>query len=415
MGVGAAMIFPSTLSLLANVFTGRAERARAIGLWGATTGIGIATGPITGGFLLAHFWWGSVFVALAPIALAIAVLVVVSVPASRDPSAPPIDLPGLGLSTLGMGTLVLGLIEAPSHGWTSAVTIATIAAGLALLGLFAVVEARTARPMLDVSLFRNPRFTAASGSVSVAFFALTGFTFLITQYFQFVQGYSPLGAGVRLLPVAFSVAAASIAGTKLAVRIGNKAVVGTGLALFAAALAWASTADASTSYLEIAMQMIGLGFGMGFTSAPATEAIMGAVPTEKAGIGSAVNDATRLFGGTLGVAVIGSVAASLYADRLDGALPPGLPPPIVEAAHGSIGGALAASEHLPPDAAHRLADAASAAFVHSLSGGVLVASAIAAAGSLLAFTLLPARPREVPANVAAPPVASDLPDHGPLA
>src|SRR5262249_43913831 len=181
---------------------------------------------------------------------------------------------------------------------------------------------------------------------TIAFFALQGFIFLMTQYFQFVKSFSPLGTGVRLLPVASSVAVASILGTRFAVRVGNKAVVSAGLLLFSAGLLWASTASSTTAYAVIAMQMVLLGGGMGLTSAPATEAIMGVVPKEKAGVGSAVNDATRLFGGTLGVAVIGSVSASLYTDRLDATMPPGLPPAAEAAANSSVGGAIVAAQRL---------------------------------------------------------------------
>src|SRR5215471_10424813 len=232
MGVGAAAIFPSTLSLIANVFTERTERAKAIGLWGATTGVGVATGPIVGGWLLGRFWWGSVFLFMVPLAAAVAVLVAWAVPTSRDPAAPPIDWPGLLLSSAGMGTLVFSIIQAPHWGWGDARTVLAIVAGLAILALFVNVERRQARPMLDVGLFRNPRFTAASGSITIGFFTLTGFTFLITQYFQFVKGYTPLGTGVRILPVATSVAFAAVVGTRLAVKIGNKAVVASGLFLF---------------------------------------------------------------------------------------------------------------------------------------------------------------------------------------
>ena len=179
--------------------------------------------------------------------------------------------------------------------------------------------------MLDLSLFRNPRFTAASVSVAISFFALSGFIFLVTQYFQFLKGYGPLSTGVRLLPVASCVAIASILGARLAVRLGTKLVVASGLTLMAAFYLWVTTTSATTSYVTIAAQMVVLGTGMGLTSAPATEAIMGVVPKAKAGVGSAVNDATRLLGGTLGVAVIGSVYASLYASRLTDALPSGLP------------------------------------------------------------------------------------------
>src|SRR5437762_1166862 len=199
MGIGAAAIFPSTLSLIANVFTERTERAKAIGLWGATTGVGVAAGPIVGGWLLEHYWWGSVFLFMVPLAALVAFGVASSVPTSKDPAASPIDWPGLVLSCAAMGTLVFAIIQAPDWGWASTSTLAAFALGLALLAVFINVEARSDRPMLDVSLFRNPRFSAASGSITISFFSLAGFTFLVTQYFQFVHGYSPLGTGIRLL------------------------------------------------------------------------------------------------------------------------------------------------------------------------------------------------------------------------
>ena len=232
MGLGAALMFPSTLSLLVNVFTERGDRAKAIGLWGATTGVGIAMGPIVGGWLLERFAWGSIFVFMTIVAAAIAVLVAGAVPTSRNPSTPPLDWRGLVLSTAGMAFLVLGVIEAPDWGWGSAASVASLALGGLLLAVFVLVEGRIEHPMLDVALFRNPRFTAASVSVAVSFFALSGFIFLVTQYFQFVKDFTPLGTGVRLLPVAASVGITSVVGTKLAVRVGNKAVVGTGLLLF---------------------------------------------------------------------------------------------------------------------------------------------------------------------------------------
>ncbi len=410
MGVGAALIFPATLSLIANIFTDRAERAKAIGLWGATTGLGVATGPIVGGWLLEHFWWGSVFLFMVPVAALVGGLVAWSVPTSRDRSAAPIDWPGLLLSAAGMATLVLGIIQAPNWGWGSPPTLGTIGAGLAILALFVNVEARTARPMLDVGLFRNPRFTAASGSITIGFFTLAGFTFLITQYFQFVKGYTPFGTGVRLLPVAVSIAVAAVVGTKLAVRVGNKAVVATGLGLFGVALWWISTASASTPYVVLAGQMLIGGGGLGLISAPATEAVLGAVPTEKAGVGSAVNDATRLFGAALGVAVIGSVAASLYSRRLGTTLPPGLPRQAVVAARSSVGGALVAAQHLHSAglglAAHTLTVAAINAFLRSLSGACRVAGSVAVGGALMAAALLPSRPT-APTPATAPNVETE--------
>jgi EmrB/QacA subfamily drug resistance transporter len=397
MGLGAALMFPSTLSLLVNAFTERGERAMAIGLWGATTGIGIATGPIVGGWLLERYWWGSIFTFMAIATVVIAALVTVSVPPSRDPSTPPIDWRGLLLSAAGMTVLIYGVIQGPGWGWSSSAALGTIAVGVVLLTIFVLAEQHTEHPMLDVALFRNPRFTAASGSVAISFFALSGFIFLVVQYFQFVKGYTPLGTGVRLLPVAGSVAVTSVVGTKLAVRVGNKVIVGTGLLLFATGLLWASTAAGSTTYFIIVGQMLFLGSGMGLTSAPATEAIMGAVPAAKAGVGSAVNDATRLFGGTLGVAVIGSVATSLYTSRLVSQLPPGVSGRAVAGAKGSVGGAIIASQQLSrqgfSQAAHGLAHSATNAFLYSLAGGCRVVGAVTIVGAVVAMAFLPARPK----------------------
>jgi EmrB/QacA subfamily drug resistance transporter len=413
MGLGAAVIFPATLSIISNVFTERRERAQAIGLWGATVGVGIAMGPIVGGWLLEQFWWGSVFVFMVPIAAGIAALVAAFVPASRDPSTPPLDVRGLLLSAAGMGTLVLSVIEAPNWGWGSGRTVAGFAAGVLLLAGFAVTEHRMVHPMLDVRLFRNLRFTAASGSVAITFFALMGFIFLITQYFQFVKDYSPFGTGVRLLPVALSVGASSVLGTKLAVRVGNKVIVTVGMLLFGVALLWISTGTPGTSYGIIAAQMLVLGTGMGLTSAPATEAIMGAVSKEKAGVGSAVNDATRLLGATLGVAVIGSVAASLYSSRLTSTLPRGLPTQAVSAAQSSVGGAVEAAHRVAQAGfaglAHQLDNAGVLAFMHSLVGGCLVAAGVALVGAIVAATWLPARPQvEAEEPVVVPGLERDL-------
>jgi EmrB/QacA subfamily drug resistance transporter len=417
MGLGAAMMFPATLSLLTNVFTARRERALAIGLWGASAGVGIALGPIAGGWLLERFWWGSIFLFMVPIAAVVGLLVAWRVPTSRDPSTPAVDWRGFVLSTAGMSLIVYGIIEAPGWGWASAATLSVLTAGVVVLVVLVAAERVAAAPMIDVSLFRNPRFTAAAASVAIAFFALLGFIFLMTQYFQVVRGYSPFSTGVRLLPVAASVGVASVAGTRLALRVGTKVIVGGGMALFCAALAWISTASQDVAYTIIAVQMVVLGIGMGFTQAPATEAIMGAVPQQKAGIASAVNGSTRLFGGTLGVAVIGSVAASLYTSRLDALLPPGLPGQAITAARGSVGGAAAAAQRLAqaglPGPARRLADAADAAFMHSLSGACLVAAGVTAFGVLLVAIWLPNRPpaqqsEAQPAAGAVPHTADEL-------
>jgi EmrB/QacA subfamily drug resistance transporter len=397
MGLGAAMTFPATLSLLTNVFTERRERARAIGLWGAVAGIAIAMGPIVGGWLLAHFSWGSVFIAMAPVAVLAVAGAAVAVPASKSPEAARPDVPGLVLSSATMALLIYTIIEAPGYGWTAARSLGGFAVSAACLAAFIAVERRAAHPMLDVRIFRDRRFSAASAAVTVSFFTLLGFIFLITQYFQFVRGYSALGAGVRLLPVALSVAAGSVAGTQLAVRAGTRLIVTIGLVAMAAFYGWvAATTSASLSYGVIAVQMVLYGLGMGLTSAPATESIMGAISRSKAGIGSAVNDATRLVGGTLGVAVIGSVYISVYGSRLTATTPAGVPGPVAALAHQSVGAAYAAAGGVAglghPVLGQALRLAATNAFLRGLTVGALVAGGVAAAGAILAVLFLPAQP-----------------------
>src|ERR1044072_2661356 len=227
-GVFAAVVFPVTLSIITHEFPERHERAKAIGLWGAISGVSVALGPVVGGALIESFWWGSILVfngAVAALALGLAFVLV---PDSRDPTVPRLDLRGLVLSITGLGLLVHAIIQAPERGWGSGASVLAFGLATAVLATFIAHERRTPHPMLDVGLFRNLRFTAASSAIAFAFFALFGFLFLITQYFQFIREYGARGTGVRMLPVAGSVAVASILGTHLAVRIGTKLVVTTG-------------------------------------------------------------------------------------------------------------------------------------------------------------------------------------------
>jgi EmrB/QacA subfamily drug resistance transporter len=417
MGVGAAIIFPNTLSILTNVFTDRAERAKAIGAWGATTGMAVAFGPIIGGWLLEHFWWGSTFLAMAPPAAIALALVILFVPPSRDPAAPRLDGLGLALSTVTIGLLIYTIIEAPGRGWTARETLAGFGGAAAALIVFVLWERRVAQPMLDVELFKNLRFSAASGAISVAFFALLGFIFLITMYFQFLHGYSPFSTGVRLIPVAVGLGISSGVGPSLAVRLGNNRVVGAGLALMAVGFAWISTSTADTSYLEIVAQMLVSSAGVGFATAPATEAIMGVVDKDKAGVGSAVNDANRLFGGTLGVAVIGSVFASIYVHALiTSRAAAAIPPRLLTESRNSVGAALAGARQLAtsnPHAAHLLAAAAGHAFFGGFQVGCLVAAGVAVTGAILVVIILPARPAG-PAEAELPPApqAGELSSQG---
>ena len=395
MGVGAALIFPTTLAIVVNVFTEPRERAAAIGIWTAIAGVGVALGPISGGWLLEHFSWGSVFLVNVPVTVAGIVGTLVLVPRSRDPRAPRLDLPGLALSIAGVTLLVWSLIEAPSHGWISATTLGGIAGAVAPLSVFAWWELRTPAPLLDVHLFRNMRFTAASLAITLGFFALFGFIFLVTQYLQLVKGYSALQAGVRTLPFAIAMVVAAVSSPKVVQRIGTKLVVAAGLALMAGGFAIASTNDASTSYTVIASAMVLMGFGLGSAAAPATESILASLPREKAGVGSAVNDTTREVGGTLGVAVLGSIMASVYGGRiLDALAGTPLPAGLRAAAGDSLAAALQIAGGVGGAAGRGIALAAQDAFVQAFQVGSVVTGAVALVGAVIALLFLPARSRQ---------------------
>ncbi|PXX08085.1 MFS transporter [Mycolicibacterium moriokaense] len=407
MGVGAAVIFPTTLSLITNIFTDPVKRAKAIGLWAAMVGIGVAAGPISGGWLLEHFSWGSVFMVNLPVAAVAIIGGVLFIPTSRDPAAPPVDLPGLVLSSVGITALVYTVIEAPNWGWGSLHTAAGFAAAAVVLAAFALWERHTPHPMLDVSVFANRRFSGGSLAVTAGFLTLFGFIFVITQYFQFIKSYSAFETGVRLLPVAISIAVASIVGPRIVERIGTTAVVVAGLAIFAAGLAWASTADGATPYLEIATQMLMLGGGLGLTTAPATESIMGSLSADKAGVGSAVNDTTRELGGTLGVAIVGSVFASIYSSRLgsNGAVS-ALPEQVRSTMERSMAAARQVIGQLPPPLVPDVRAAVNTAFLDGMQIGSLVSAGIAAAAAVVVAVLLPAR-AEQPVAVTAEQAESE--------
>jgi EmrB/QacA subfamily drug resistance transporter len=392
MGVGAAVIFPTTLGLITNIFTDPVTRAKAIGLWAAMVGVGVAVGPISGGWLLGHFWWGSVFMVNIPI-VALAILGgLLFVPTSRDRTAPRVDVPGLILSAAGITSLVYTVIEAPTWGWTNERTIIGFVLAATILACFATWERRSTHPMLDVTVFSNRRFSGGSLAITSGFLTLFGFIFVITQYFQFVKEYSAFETGLRLLPVAASIAIASIVGPRLVERVGSTVIVAGGLAIFAAGLAWASTVAAATNYTDIALQMLLLGGGLGLTTAPATEAIMGSLPADKAGVGSAVNDTTREFGGTLGVAIVGSVFASLYSRGINSAdALSGLPNGLHVAMSRSMAVAHSVIAHVPAGQVDTVRDAVNNAFHDGLHIGTLVCAGIAITASVIVAWLLPAR------------------------
>ncbi|WP_099288267.1 MFS transporter [Mycobacterium persicum] len=392
MGVGAAVIFPTTLGLITNIFTDPVPRAKAIGVWAAMVGVGVAVGPISGGWLLEHFWWGSIFMVNIPIAIIASAGGMLFVPTSRDPAAPRVDVPGLLLSAVGITVLVYTVIEAPTWGWTSTRTAIGFALATTVLVGFALWERRSGHPMVDVSVFADRRFSGGSLAVTAGFLTLFGFIFVITQYFQFIKEYRAFETGVRLLPVALSIALASVLGPRLGERVGTTAVVAAGLGVFAAGLAWASTADAATPYREIAMQMLLLGGGRGLTTAPATEAIMGSLSADKAGVGSAVNDTTRELGGTLGVAIVGSVFASVYSGRLGAsAALTTLPADVRAAMRHSLAAAYNVIGRLPADHAVAVRGTVDRAFLDGLQAGSLVCAGIALAAAVVVAVFLPAR------------------------
>jgi EmrB/QacA subfamily drug resistance transporter len=408
MGVGAALIFPATLAILVNVFTEQRARARAISVWAATSGLSVALGPVVGGYLLEHDWWGSIFVANVPVVVVALVAVTVLVPPSRDPRPSRLDLPGLALSTVAVSLLVYSIIEAPHRGWTSLPTVTGLVGSGALLAAFVAVERRTAHPLLDVSVFRSPRFSAASLAIAGAFFALFGFVFVVTQYFQFVRGYSTLSAGVRTVPFAAFTGLAAPLSPVLVRRFGTHRVAAAGLAAMAAGFAVAALTTATAPYWVLVVAMLGMGGGLGLVTAPATESIMGSLPPARAGVGSAVNDTTRELGGTLGVAVVGSVFSSLYASgvgrRLAG-LP--VPPRALAIAEQSVGGAFAVAARAPSlHAARVVRAAASGAFMDGFHAGSVTAGAtVAGLAVVTARWLAPraARPHAAPADLATRP------------
>ncbi len=394
MGVGAALIMPATLSILTNVFTDARERALAIGLWSGVAGIAVALGPVTGGFLLDHFWWGSVFIVNVPIVIAAIIAGRFLVPTSRNPEHPKLDLVGAALSIVGLGALVAVIIEAPSNGWTNPLILAGFAVAVVALVTFVWWERRIDEPMLDVRFFANARFSAASVNVTLVFFALFGFIFLATQYLQFVLGYSAFDAGVRTLPFAFALMVMAPLSSKTVQWFGTKRVVVTGMLLFASGLVVASTATVTSGYPRVMIAMILMGTGMGLSVAPATESIMGSLPLHQAGVGSAVNDTSREVGGALGVAIVGSMLSSLYSTNLNSKLPADVPTQVRDAADQSVGAALQVSAQLGKVGAP-LADTARESFVYTMSRASLVTAAVAVVGALLAWRFLPARAAEV--------------------
>lgn len=404
MGIGAALIMPSTLSLLTNLFPDPRERGRAIGAWAAVAGASGALGPVLGGLLLEHFSWGSIFFVNVPVIIAAIVGSWYLLPSSKDHHAPKLDLFGAVLSIAGLIGVLWAIIEAPIKGWGNGEVLGLLAAGIILLAGFVAWELRSDHPMLDVRFFANRRFSAANVAITLVFFAMFGQMFLGTQYLQTVLGFSALEAGVRMLPMAVVMVGLAPLAPRLVERIGTKLVVGCGLLVAAGGLVVVGTVPVNDGYTHILLGFCLVSAGMAMTMAPATESIMGSLPPAKAGVGSAMNDTTRQMGGALGVAVLGSVFATIYrpgmADKLAGA---GLTDAQLTRAQDSIGGALQVAGQLPDQvAAANLISIAKQQFVDGMHLAILVAIGVVLLSALIVFMFLPARARDVGAFDAVP-------------
>jgi EmrB/QacA subfamily drug resistance transporter len=386
MGVGAAFVMPATLSILAHVFPPR-ERARAIAIWAGFAGVGVAMGGVVSGALLEHFWWGSIFLINVFVVGVALVAGYFLIPASREKLHTALDPLGALLSIAGLTALVYGIIEAPNKGWLSAQTLATFAGAIVILVGFVAWQLKAKEPMLDLRFFRNPRFTAATTAISMVFFAMFGSYFIFTQYLQFVHGYDPLSAGVRMLPWALAYMLSATQSAKLVERFGQRLVVSSGLMIAGGGLAIvAVTSDVTSSYWWFALGVVVQALGMGITTAPSTGAIMRSLPLHKAGVGSAVNDTTRELGGALGVAVLGSLLASHFRTSISGAVS-GLP---TNATH-SLAEALQHASAVGGVRGGLIAGAARDSFVSAFSSTVWIALAVVVVASgLVSWLLRPA-------------------------
>jgi EmrB/QacA subfamily drug resistance transporter len=401
MGVAAAFVMPSTLSILTNVFPAR-ERPKAIAIWAGVSGSGAAIGPVGSGFLLEHFWWGSVFLVNVPLIVLAIVAGRILVPSSKDPDEQPLDLPGAFLSIIGLGALVYAIIEGPHHGWTSPETLGTFALSFAALGLFGWRELTARHPMLDLRYFSDRRFSVASAGMTLTFFAMFGTFFLVAQYFQLVLGYTPLQSGLFQLPMAFVMMAIAPQVPRAVARVGAARVVPVGLGLIAVGLVAFSQVQVHSSIWAVYLAIIPLAAGMATTMTPLTTLIMSSVPLGRAGVGSAMNDTTRELGGALGVAVLGSVVTSRFTSSLGPSLQ-GLPDQARGIADSGLTGALNVASRIDGAAGDRLAEAAKSAFVDGLSTAAILGAVVVFTAAVAAYFLLPQH-HTAPAGAPAEPV-----------
>jgi EmrB/QacA subfamily drug resistance transporter len=399
MGLAGAAMMPSTLSILTATFRDPKERAQAIAMWAAVFALGSGIGPLVGGWLLQRFQWEAVFYINLPVVAIALIGGYFFIQDSKDEHPRKVDLVGSLLSITGLFALVYGIIEAGQTGWTAHKVLYSFGAAAVLLAAFAVSEWRSPEPMLPLRFFRNMSFTGANMALTLISFAMFGIMFFMSQFLQTVQGYSALQAGVRLLPMAGMSFVAAMMSAKVAQRVGTKVAVGTGILIAAGGLFYLSQiAEVDTSYGMLVVVMCIISMGMGLTMSPATNSVMGSLPVSKAGVGSAMNDTTRLLGGALGVAVLGTIMNNLYIAKIDDALSGALSssPQLLEAARSSIQGAHIAAQQIQsinPTLAGMILDSANQAFMSGMVRAVTIAGIIMVAASVVTFIILPMRVR----------------------
>jgi len=409
MGLGAAAVMPQTLSIISNVFD-PAERPRAIGIWAVAVGIGIAIGPIVGGLLLAHFWWGSVFLINVPFTAVSVAAIALLVPESKNPNPGRIDQVGVLASIAGLVLLVYGIIQGGDKGsWVHPGVLGPAVGGVAVLAFFVWYEARIRHPSLDVRLFRDARLSSAIGALSLVFFGMMGALFFLSFYLQSVRGYTPLKAGTFSLAFAAAQMLMAPRSAALVRRLGAKTVVAAGLLLVTAALVSYQLLTVSTPIWVLAVAFFVQGAGMGMVMPPATEAVMSVVPRERAGAGSALTNTARQVSGALGVAVLGSILAQAYKSQLGPHLG-SLPAAARNAATSSITASQAVAARLGP-AGRELSRFADTSFVHAMHLTTLISAAITLLGAVVVMRWMPGRaaagaPRHAAATGAAGPAAA---------
>jgi EmrB/QacA subfamily drug resistance transporter len=393
MGLAGAMIMPATLSILTNVFP-PSERAKAVALWAGVSGGGTAIGPLLSGFVLEHFTWGSVFLLNIPlIALALASGAVL-LPRTVDPNHTKLDIPGSLISIVGLTAIVYAIIQAPANGWLSNETLGVLGGGLATMAVFAWWQLRAEHPMLDVRLFKKPAFGISSLVLILVFFSLMGMFFNMTQLMQLVYGYSPMSAAARMLPISFAIVIGSVASPRLVELFGKRKVVSSGMLTVAVGVALLSTLSADPQYGRLVLAMIITAFGLGLSMSPTTDLLMSAVPRSRAGMGSAMNDTTRELGGSLGVAILGSLLASNYSAHVS-EVTAKLPDAARTVAESSLAGAMVVAGKLPGEFGTTLVSSAKSAWMDGFHLSLVTGAVIIATSAVIAFLWLPDKAEDV--------------------